>query len=53
MNVKKKNIIIFSTIAIVSGIVFYAVSKKPKSDQSFKDDKDFNNLMDKINKAPK
>jgi len=49
----RNKIIIVSTIVVVSGILLFAFSKKNQSKTDNSTDKEFNDLMDKIDKAPK
>lgn len=50
---KKKYVIIFSTVAVAGAIILYAFHKKQADKLDASTDADYNALMEKINKASK
>lgn len=48
-----KKIIIGSTVLLVIGILYFAIKKKNKEQDSLNNDIDFQEVLDKIDKAPK
>jgi hypothetical protein len=48
-----KKIIIGSTVLLVIGILYFAIKKKNKEKDKLTNDIDFQQVLDKIDKAPK
>ena len=48
-----KKIIIGSTVLLVIGILYFAIKKKNKEKDNLTNDIDFQQVLDKIDKAPK
>ena len=48
-----KKVIIGSTVLLVIGILYFAIKNKNKEKLNLSDDADFQELLSKIDKAPK
>jgi uncharacterized membrane protein len=48
-----KKLIIGSTALIVIAILYFAIKKKSKEENNLSNDADFQEVLDKIDKAPK
>jgi uncharacterized membrane protein len=48
-----KKLIIGSTALIVIGILYFAIKKKNQEENNLSNDADFQEVLDKIDKAPK